>query len=172
MADIERIRDLATKGLSQEIPELHALALILTEIDGMPERKLIEPVNDQPPPPRPEDRPPKRTGVTTDRSDPRLGYGVDEEPIPQHDVYLVLSAEERSKGFVRPLCLSYVHATELGGCGVETSMGLALSETYARDPNFYGATYCVGCNKHRPVGEDGEFYWTMDLDGKPWKVGT
>jgi hypothetical protein len=29
------------------------------------------------------------TGVTSDPNDPRLGRGVDTEPIPQHDVYLV-----------------------------------------------------------------------------------
>lgn len=110
--------------------------------------------------------------TTTDPSDPRLGHGVDAEPIDQHDVYLVLSEEERGKGFVRPYCDSYVHATELGGCGVETHMGGALSETYARDPHFYGATYCVGCRMHKPVGENGEFFWTRNLDGKPWKVGT
>ncbi len=34
--------------------------------------------------------------LTTDPSDPRLGRGVDSEPIPQHDVYLVLSEEERA----------------------------------------------------------------------------
>ena len=111
-------------------------------------------------------------GLTTDPSDPRLGHGVDAEPIDQHEVYLVLSEEERGKGFVWPYCESYVHAEELGGCGAETRMGIALSETYARDPHFYGATYCVGCRMHKPVGEDGEFYWTRNLDGKPWKVGT
>ena len=31
-------------------------------------------------------------------------------------------------------------------------MGDALSETYARNPKFYGATYCVFCRMHRPVG--------------------
>lgn len=111
-------------------------------------------------------------GVTDDPTDPRLGHGSDEEPIAQHDVYLVLSDDERARGFTRPYCEKYVHATELGGCGVETRMGVALSETYARDPHFYGATYCVGCMKHRPVGEDGEFYWTQVLDGQQWKVGT
>lgn len=48
---------------------------------------------------------------------------------------------------------------QLGGCGTVTTMGRALSETYARDPKFYGATFCVGCNKHLPVGE---FVWTAD----------
>jgi len=45
------------------------------------------------------------------------------------------------------------------GCGTVTTMGRALSETYARDPEFYGATFCTGCNRHLPVGE---FQWTAD----------
>ena len=96
----------------------------------------------------------------------------DGERKGQQQDYVVLAEEERAKGFVRPYCESYVHAAELGGCGAETRMGIALSETYACNPNFYGATYCVGCRMHRPVGERGEFYWTRRLDGKPWKVGT
>ena len=44
----------------------------------------------------------------------------------------------------------------LGGCGAATTMGTALAETYARDPTFYGGTYCVGCKTHHPVGE---FEW-------------
>jgi hypothetical protein len=102
-------------------------------------------------------------GLTTDPTDPRLGHGVDPEPIPQHDTYLVLSDEERAKGFVRPVRRSYVHTV----CGVETRMGQAIAETYARDPHFYGSTYCVACRKHLPVGEHGEFVWD---DGT--KVGT
>ncbi len=47
--------------------------------------------------------------LTTDPEDPRLGHGADAEPIPQHEVYLVLSDKERAKGFVRPLRLSYRH---------------------------------------------------------------
>ena len=99
--------------------------------------------------------------VTTDPNDPRLGRGIDDKPIPQHEVYLVLSEEERAKGFIRPLRRSYIHKT----CGVETIMGLALCETYARNPNFYGATYCTSCQKHLPVHE---FFWKED--GK--KVGS
>ena len=49
--------------------------------------------------------------------------------------------------------------THFGGCGALTTMGTALSETYARDPKFYGATFCTGCNKHLPVGE---FVWDKD----------
>jgi len=45
------------------------------------------------------------------------------------------------------------------GCGVETGMGEKLSATYARNPTFYGATYCVGCQAHFPVTE---FVWSAD----------
>lgn len=45
------------------------------------------------------------------------------------------------------------------GCGAVTTMGYALSATYARDPKFYGATFCVRCNRHLPVAE---FVWTAD----------
>lgn len=94
--------------------------------------------------------------VTSDPSDPRLTHGSNTEPVPQAEVYLVLSEEERAKGFVRPLRRSYIHQ---GGCGATTTMGLALCETYARDPKFYGATYCVSCGMHRPLTE---FVWAVD----------
>lgn len=93
--------------------------------------------------------------LTTDRNDPNLGHGVDTEPGPQNSVYLILSDEELAKGFIRPFRNKYVHDT----CGVLTVMGDKLSETYARDPYFYGATYCVGCRMHKPVGE---FKWDAD----------
>lgn len=38
-------------------------------------------------------------------------------------------------------------------------MGLALCETYARDPFFYSGTFCVGCRAHFPVSE---FTWVED----------
>lgn len=78
--------------------------------------------------------------------------------------YVVLSAEERAKGFVEPMRRSYVHEK----CGVVTTMGQSLAETYARDPFFYSGTFCAGCRGHFPVGEDGEFVW----DGTRQKVGT
>jgi len=46
-----------------------------------------------------------------------------------------------------------------GGCGGHTAMSLALCETYARDPKFYGSTFCVGCGRHFPVSE---FIWCED----------
>ena len=35
-------------------------------------------------------------------------------------------------------------------------MGVALAETYARDPEFYSGTLCVACNTHFPLDE---FVW-------------
>lgn len=150
--------------------------------------------------------------LTSDPDDPRLGHGVDNEPVPQNEAYLVLSEEERAKGFVRPVRTAYRHVGQPGpagltrpltdeellrwptqfvcfetypperapavgrfwsqeqldavgrGCGAVTSMALALGETYARDPGFYGATYCTHCAKHLPVIE---FIW---LDGE--RVGS
>lgn len=101
--------------------------------------------------------------TTSDPNDPRLTHGVDEEPVGQAKAYLVLSAQERALGYVRPLRTAYVHEV----CGAVTTMNIGIAETYARNPNFYGATYCVKCMKHRPVGPDGEFVW-----GDGTKVGT
>ena len=156
-------------------------------------------------------------GLTTDPNDPRLKRGgIDEKPVAQNEVYLVLSEGERAKGFVRPVRCEYKHVGIPGpkhelrdltpeqherydrfgyvkyeaypqsgsaitgrfwtqaqldgigkGCGTVTTMGVELSETYARNPKFYGATYCCGCSRHLPVGETGEFVW---LDGS--RVGT
>lgn len=153
---------------------------------------------------------------TSDPEDPELGRGVDGEPVPMNKKYLVLSEEERAKGFVRPLRFSYRHVGIAGpvhpardltererelygrhgyikfepyphssaatgrfwtqqqlddvgnGCGSVTTMGAPLAETYARQPGFYGATYCCTCMKHRPVGADGEFVW----EGTDERVGT
>lgn len=54
------------------------------------------------------------------------------------------------------------------GCGVVTTMGQQIAETYARNPGFYGGTYCAGCSTHLPVGRDGEFIW----EGTNERVGT
>ncbi|MFM9928161.1 hypothetical protein VLK31_34685 [Variovorax sp. H27-G14] len=75
--------------------------------------------------------------------------------------YVVLSAEERAKGFVRPVRRSYVHLK----CGALTKMSLPLAETYARQPDFYSGTFCVGCGTHFPLTE---FHW----DGTNEVVGS
>lgn len=81
----------------------------------------------------------------------------------QQKGYVVLSADERAKGFVRPVRDTYVHEK----CGGVTTMSRALAETYARDPGFYSGTFCSLCRRHFPVGVDGEFRW----DGTTEKVG-
>lgn len=100
--------------------------------------------------------------TTTDRKDPGLSE-IDPETNMQAK-YLVLSDEERTRGFVRPVRREYLHEI----CGTVTTMGQAIAETYARDPLFYGATYCAFCREHRPVGPNGEFVW----DHTEEKVGT
>lgn len=47
--------------------------------------------------------------LTDDPKHPGLGRGSDDKPVPMNDAYLVLSAEERANGFVRPVRRSYKH---------------------------------------------------------------
>lgn len=82
----------------------------------------------------------------------------------QQKGYVVLSHEERAKGYVRPVRCGYVHDK----CGTLTKMGLSLAETYARQPTFYSGTFCAYCRAHFPVGADGEFMW----EGTTERVGT
>lgn len=82
-------------------------------------------------------------------------------PNGQQKGYVVLSAEERAKGFVRPVRRSYVHQA----CGSVTTMGLSLAETYARDPGFYSGTFCCTCSAHFPLEQ---FRW----EGTDEQVGS
>ncbi len=70
----------------------------------------------------------------------------------QQKDYVVLCADERAKGFVRPVRDTYRHLP----CGTTTTMGRSLAETYARDPGFYSGTFCVTCRSHFPLIE---FVW-------------
>ena len=79
----------------------------------------------------------------------------------QQEAYVVLTEEERAKGFVRPVRRSYTHKT----CGSTTTMGTALAETYARDPGFYTGTFCVHCRAHFSLDQ---FVW----QGTEEQVGT
>jgi hypothetical protein len=146
--------------------------------------------------------------TTTDGQPPERGYEAAGAPQPidpatgQHRAYWVLSADERAKGFVRPVRNSYRHvgirprhllrtltpeeqqqyapfryvrfesypdadqtgvngrywtqAQLDGGCGTCTTMSRAIAETYARDPSYYGSTFCVHCRRHFAVEE---FVW-------------
>lgn len=75
--------------------------------------------------------------------------------------YVVLSAEERNKGFVRPVRRTYRHKV----CHSTTTMGIALAETYARCPTFYSGTFCCHCGTHCPLDQ---FVW----DGTNEQVGS
>jgi hypothetical protein len=79
----------------------------------------------------------------------------------QQKGYVVLSAEERAKGFVRPVRRIYQHTP----CGATTAMHLSIAETYARDPGFYSGTFCTRCRAHFPLNE---FVW----DGTDEQVGS
>lgn len=82
--------------------------------------------------------------------------------------YVILSDAERAKGFVRPVRDSYKHLS----CGHVTTMHRRIAETYARDPTFYGGTFCTTCQGHFPVGANGQFLW-IEADGSTGpKVGT
>lgn len=51
------------------------------------------------------------------------------------------------------------------GCNSVTTMGDALAETYARNPHYYGSTYCCTCSRHIKVNE---FVW----EGTNERVGS
>ena len=70
----------------------------------------------------------------------------------QQKGYVVLSEEDRTKGFIRELRFEYKHLT----CGSITRMSQAIAETYAIEPKFYSGTFCIGCKKHFPLSE---FVW-------------
>lgn len=135
--------------LQQAIRELAGISTPQEHLATREAQKTIE-VAARPPAP-------VTSGLTTDPNDPRLTHGSDDVPAPQAKAYLVLSEDERAKGFVRPYRDAYRHET----CGTVTTMGRALAETYARDPKFYGGTYCVKCQMHRQVAE---FRW-YEMDG-------
>ena len=108
----------------------------------------------------------KETGriLTNGKTESEMPDYREEGANGQQKAYVVLTEEERAKGFVRPVRRSYIHSK----CGVETTMNQSIAETYARDPAFYGATFCTACRNHFPVGLAGEFVWS-DTD---IKVGT
>lgn len=79
----------------------------------------------------------------------------------QQLAYVVLTEEERKKGFIRPVRHKYIHLV----CKGMTKMSNEIAETYARDPYFYSGTFCVHCGKHFPLDQ---FVW----DGTEIQVGT
>lgn len=95
---------------------------------------------------------PKPTSMLTDGSPVTADHREIDPSTGQQKGYVVLTDEERAKGFVRPVRDKYVHTK----CGALTQMGRSIAETYARDPSFYSGTFCVGCRTHLPLSE---FVW-------------
>lgn len=127
--------------------------------DGERVTAVIQRVAEQLPPP-PVDR--TQVELTNGAPVPQdRGHAAIEPNTGMQRSYVVLTAEERAKGFVRPVRRAYKHAT----CGAVTTMGLSLAETYARDPGFYSGTFCATCRSHFPLDQ---FTW----DGTNEQVGS
>ena len=97
-------------------------------------------------------------------------YGAT-KPDGQHERYpssVLLNADGKPE-FKQPIRNKYRHVK----CGAVTMMrGDDLTFTYATNPGFYGATFCVGCHTHLPLYE---FVWEPDetpmdeIHGEPGK---
>lgn len=102
--------------------------------------------------------------MTIDRNDPLLRETHQDGPLKgQQKAYLVLSEEERQKGFIRPVRYKYKHVA----CGCVTTMWRDIAETYSRSPKFYSGTFCSWCKDHFDlVDQWGQpaFLWE---DGEP-----
>lgn len=109
-----------------------------------------------------------RTKRTLTDGSPETSDHRELRPDGMQKGYIVLSAEERARGFVRPVRDAYRHLK----CGAITTMSRPLAETYARDPNFYSGTFCSTCRSHFPIGADGEFTWYENDGSEGQKVGT
>lgn len=102
-----------------------------------------------------------KTQLVSGNKVPEDGSHTELKNNGQQKDYVVLSPEERKKGFVRPYRDTYLHKP----CGTTTTMRSAIAETYARDPYFYGGTFCCNCGKHFPLEQ---FVW----EGTDIQVGT
>lgn len=93
-----------------------------------------------------------RSNICLTNGDPVTGDHREIQPSGQQKGYVVLTSEERAKGFVRPVRRVYTHLL----CDKDTTMAESIAETYARDPKFYNGTFCCDCAKHFPLDQ---FVW-------------
>lgn len=130
--------------------EARNLARILLEKADIAQREAIPPADRS-----------KRCMTDGSPELPREEYTQIDPATGQQKGYVALCPTERAKGFVRPVRQSYKHLR----CGCVTTMGIALAETYARDPGFYSGTFCCYCRSHFPLDQ---FVW----EGTQEKVGS
>lgn len=119
----------------------------------MNQQNMQDPEDGQEPEQKPED----------ERVKPRITLAGGQPVTPDHREinpitkqqkgYIVLSEDERKKGFTRPYREVYTHLT----CNTQTRMNVPIAETYARQPDFYIGTFCLQCKDHFPLDQ---FVWT------------
>lgn len=146
--ELEALREFERQMRDVAIPQILAEIRKRQELAAEEKRKLAESI------------PVDRTAVTlAGGAAVTTDYRELKENGQQKD-YLVLSNEERAKGFVRPVRRTYRHAR----CGGVTTMSQSIAETYARDPKFYNGTFCCNCGEHfRLILDDKpQFFWIDD----------
>lgn len=80
------------------------------------------------------------------------------DEVERYSKYGYVKYEEypESEGGIMGRFWTQAMLDSLGGCGIITRMGRDIAETFARDPEFYGASFCCGCGKHL---YNEEFVW-------------
>ncbi len=64
--------------------------------------------------------------------------------------------EDKIKRYLTQKQVDSISKGYMGGCGHATTMAQGIAETYAKNPQFYGSTFCIFCCKHLKVEE---FVW-------------
>lgn len=104
-------------------------------------------------------RPLRRVYVHTGRKPQYPLRDLTDEEKSQYEDYGYEKYEEYPET-ERPALGRFWTADDLrSGCGAETRIAESIAETYARDPSFYGGTFCVRCREHLPLAE---FVWKDD----------
>lgn len=87
-------------------------------------------------------------------------YG-EKQPDGQYENYPTTEEGEP----VQPVRRKYVHDDDENGCGTVTRMSTSIARSVARDPEYYGKTFCADCGEHVPVSE---VSWAVD--GESWRI--
>jgi len=142
-------------ALAEYVEDLDKRVRILEFNSGLTSRSR-DPImwtNDKPEP-KPEPPPVDRSAQVLTSGKPVVSdeHKTINPATGQQTAYVVLTAAERAKGFVRPVRSSYTHMT----CGSDTYMAREIAETLARDPGFYSGGFCHKCRGHFPLDQ---FVW-------------